>query len=86
MGLNPIPKPNKGSASPAYTLKRLIWTRVKQTGVLLHMLPTVGENGRFVLVAVGDSPEIAEELYKRVQSVIKQEAEQVTTAPRLPLV
>ena len=27
-GPEPNPKPNKGSASPAYTLKRLIWTRV----------------------------------------------------------
>ena len=27
MGLNPIPNLNKGSASPAYTLKRLIWDK-----------------------------------------------------------
>lgn len=64
----------------------LHFDQAKQTGVLLHMLPTVGENGRFGVVAVGDSPEMAEELYERVQSIIQQEAEQVTTASTLPFV
>ena len=64
----------------------LHFDQAKQTGVLLHMLPTVGENGRFGVVAVGDSPEEAEELYERVQSIIKQEAEQVTSASTLTLV
>jgi hypothetical protein len=62
----------------------LHFDQAKQTGVLLHMLPTVGENGRFGVVAVGDSPEHAEELYERVQSVIQEEAKQVTTPSPLP--
>jgi hypothetical protein len=48
------------------------------------MLPTVGENGRFGVVAVGDSPEHAEELYERVQSVVQEEAKRVTTPSPLP--
>jgi hypothetical protein len=62
----------------------LHFDQAKQTGVLLHMLPTVGENGRFGVVAVGDSPEHAEELYERVQSVVQEEAKQVTTPSPLP--
>jgi predicted ATP-grasp superfamily ATP-dependent carboligase len=49
------------------------------------MLPTVGENGRFGVVAVGNTPEEADELYERIQSVIQSEAKRVTTAPPLPV-
>jgi len=56
----------------------------KQTGILLHMLPTVAENGRFGVVAVGNSQEHASELYEEVQSAIQEEAKQVTTPPPLP--
>jgi predicted ATP-grasp superfamily ATP-dependent carboligase len=62
----------------------LHFDQAKQTGVLLHMLPTVGENGRFGVVAVGNSPQGAEELYERVQAVIQEEAERVTLVPPLP--
>ena len=47
----------------------------RQTGVLVHMLATAGENGRFGVVAVGDSPEEAQRLYQDIQEVIKREAE-----------
>ena len=46
----------------------------RQTGVLVHMLATTGENGRFGVVAVGDSPEEAQRLYQDIQEVIKREA------------
>jgi hypothetical protein len=46
-----------------------------QTGILLHMLPTVGENGRFGVVAVGNSPREADQLYELIQAVVKEEAE-----------
>ena len=64
----------------------LHFDQATQTGVLLHMLPTVGENGRFGAVAVGDSPEAADMLYERLQSVVQEEAERVTGSPQLPVV
>ena len=66
--------------------QRMHFDQASQTGALLHMLPTVGENGRFGVVAVGNSPEEADGLYERVQSVIQEEAERVTTVPPLPAV
>ena len=62
----------------------LHFDQAKQTGILLHMLPTLGENGRFGVVAVGNTPDEAEELYEKIQSVIQKEAEQATKAPLLP--
>ena len=56
----------------------------RQTGVLLHMLATVGENGRFGVVAVGDSPDEAEEFYQRIQAVIGEEAQAALRTPVLP--
>ncbi len=56
----------------------------RQTGILLHMLATVGENGRFGVVAVGDSPAEAEQLYQRIQTVIREEAEAAIQNPPLP--
>jgi len=56
----------------------LHFDQAKQTGVLLHMLPTVAENGRFGVVAVGDTPREAEDLYQRVQTLIQEEAKRVT--------
>mgnify|MGYP001822320652 CR=1 FL=1 len=64
----------------------LHFDQATQTGVLLHMLPTVGENGRFGAVAVGDSPEAADELYEKLQAVVQEEAERVTASPQLPAV
>lgn len=37
-----------------------------QTGVVLHMMSAVSESGRMGITAVGDSPEQADELYRRV--------------------
>jgi hypothetical protein len=64
----------------------LHFDQATQTGLLLHMLPTVGENGRFGAVAVGDSPEAADELYEELQAVVQEEAERVTGSPQLPAV
>ena len=50
----------------------------------IHMLATVGENGRFGVVAVGDSPDEAEQFYQRIQMVIKDEAERAIAMPLLP--
>jgi hypothetical protein len=48
------------------------------------MLATISENGRFGVVAVGDSPEQAEELYHRMQKVVRNEALQAIQAPAIP--
>jgi hypothetical protein len=62
----------------------LHFDQARQTGVLLHMLPTVGENGRFGVVAVGNSPEQAEALYEQVQTVILDEAKQAIAQTAVP--
>lgn len=62
----------------------LHFDQATQTGVLLHMLPTIGENGRFGAVAVGDSPEEADRLYELLQTIVQEEAERATGSARLP--
>ena len=57
----------------------LHFDQARQTGVLFHMLATVAENGRFGVVAVDDSPEQAESLYRQIQEVIQQEARRAIT-------
>jgi len=54
--------------------------QAKQVGILLHMLPTVAENGRFGVV-VGNSHEQANHFYEEVQSAIQEEAKHVTKPP-----
>jgi hypothetical protein len=63
---------------------RLHFDQAKQTGIIVHMLATISENGRFGVVAVGDSPEQAEELYHRMQTVVRKEALQAIQAPAIP--
>jgi hypothetical protein len=55
-----------------------------QTGILVHMLATIGENGRFGVVAVGDTLEQAQELYERVQQVLEEEALEAIRVQALP--
>jgi hypothetical protein len=45
----------------------------RQTGVVFHMMSALGEHGRTGLTAVGDSPSEADELYRRVVSVLDEE-------------
>jgi hypothetical protein len=63
---------------------RLHFDQAKQTGIIVHMLATISENGRFGVVAVSDSPEQAEELYNRTQTIVRNEARQAIRAPALP--
>ena len=65
--------------SPAQLFDILIrhglhFDQARQTGILVHMLATIAENGRFGVVAVGDSPGEAQELYEKVQVVVAAEA------------
>ena len=51
----------------------LHFDQAKQTGVLLHLMATVAENGRFGMVAVGDSHEEAQALYDHFQKVVLED-------------
>jgi hypothetical protein len=62
----------------------LHFDQAKQTGIIVHMLATISENGRFGVVAVSDSPEQAEELYDRMQSIVRNEALKAIRAPAIP--
>jgi hypothetical protein len=46
----------------------------RQTGVVLHMMNTVGERGLFGLTSVGNTPEDADRLYQTTVSVLDAEA------------
>jgi hypothetical protein len=48
------------------------------------MLAMISENGRFGVVAISDSPEQAEELYSRMQAIVRNEALQAVQAPAIP--
>jgi hypothetical protein len=50
-----------------------------QTGVVLHMLSALTEEGRFGLTAVADSPQEASELYDRTVATLGFEAERAGT-------
>ncbi len=63
---------------------KLNFDQARQTGILVHMLATIGENGRFGVVAVGDTAEQAQEFYDRIQNVVTDEAQKVLTARGLP--
>ena len=63
---------------------RLHFDQAKQTGIIVHMLATISENGRFGVVAVGDLHEQAEELYHRMQTIVRNEALQAILAPAIP--
>jgi hypothetical protein len=63
---------------------RLHFDQAKQTGIIVHMLATISENGRFGVVAISDSPEQAEELYNRMQTIVRDEALQAIRAPAIP--
>lgn len=62
----------------------LHFDQAHQTGVLIHMLATIGENGRFGAVAVENSPEQALELFNRLQFVVKEAGRKAMQLPRLP--
>jgi hypothetical protein len=53
----------------------LHFDQARRTGVVFHMLSCLTECGRVGLTAVGDSPEDAQRIYERAQSVLLDEAE-----------
>jgi hypothetical protein len=52
----------------------LHFDQTRQTGIVFHMLASLAENGRIGATAVADSPEEAEQLFLRLQSVLAEEA------------
>jgi hypothetical protein len=62
----------------------LHFDQTRQTGVVLHMLASLAENGRVGATAVADSPEEAERLFMRLQSVLAEEAQIALRACALP--
>lgn len=63
---------------------RLHFDQTRQTGIIVHMLATISENGRFGAVAISDSHEQAEELYSRMQTIVRSEALRAIRAPAIP--
>jgi pheganomycin biosynthesis PGM1-like protein len=63
----------------------LHFDHTRQTGVVLHMLATLAENGRLGITAVGDSEKDAEELFERTRAVLDEEAAAALSSPTLPM-
>ncbi len=53
----------------------LHFDQARRTGVVFHMLSCLTERGRIGLTAVGDTPEDAQRIYEKAQSVLLREAE-----------
>ena len=75
--------------TPAHLFDILIrhdlhFDQARQTGILVHLLATIGENGRFGVVAVGDTLEQAQTFYERVQQVLEEEALEAIRVRALP--
>jgi hypothetical protein len=62
----------------------LHFDQTRQTGVVLHMLASLAENGRIGATAVGDTPDQAERLLARLQAVLAEEARMALQARELP--
>ena len=46
----------------------------RQTGIVFHMLSALGNTGRLGLIAVGNSPEEADEIFEHAKTVLDEEA------------
>jgi hypothetical protein len=57
------------------TVHGLHFDQARQTGVVLHMMSALSEHGRIGLTAVGDSPEEADNFYKRMVHRLNEAAE-----------
>lgn len=55
-----------------------------QTGAVFHMLASSAENGRVGVTAVAESPEKADHLFNRIQSVLEEEARRARKPLTLP--
>jgi hypothetical protein len=62
----------------------LHFDQAHQTGIVLHMLASLAENGRIGATAVGDTPDHAERLFARLQTVLAEEAQIAFRSRELP--
>ena len=53
---------------------RLHYDHSRQKGIILHMLASLGDRGRFGLTAVGDDPAEADAIYRRTEEIFLSEA------------
>jgi hypothetical protein len=60
---------------------RLHFHQGRQTGTVFHMLSAVGELGRVGLTAVDDTPELADQRYRRAEAVLLDETRPRDDAP-----
>jgi pheganomycin biosynthesis PGM1-like protein len=60
---------------------RLHFHQGRQTGTVFHMLSAVGELGRVGLTAVDDTPELADQRYRRAEAVLLDETRPRGDAP-----
>jgi hypothetical protein len=60
---------------------RLHFHQGRQTGTVFHMLSAVGELGRLGLTAVDDTPDLADQRYRRAEAVLLEESQPGREAP-----
>ena len=62
----------------------LHFDQARQTGVVFHMISCITEHGRVGLTAVGDTPAQADEIYRRAERILLDEASAALQEPPLP--
>jgi hypothetical protein len=62
----------------------LHFDQARQTGVVFHMMSALSEHGRIGLTAVGDTPDQADETYRRAERILTEEAGLALSGPTLP--
>jgi hypothetical protein len=60
---------------------RLHFHQGRQTGTVFHMLSAVGELGRLGLTAVDDTPDLADQRYRKAEAVLVEESQPGREAP-----
>jgi hypothetical protein len=55
------------------TVHRLHFSPATLTGVLFHTIGSISEQGRFGMIAIGDSPEHADEMWARASAILDAE-------------
>jgi hypothetical protein len=62
----------------------LHFDQARQTGVVFHMMSALSELGLVGLTAVGESPAQADQVYRRAERILTDEASLAAGAPALP--
>ena len=62
----------------------LHFDQARQTGVVFHMMSALSELGLVGLTAVGESPVQADQVYRRAERILTDEASLAAGSPALP--